>query len=46
VDWDGDGRFDLITGGESGWAYFFRRAALDAPQKPPVVCGPVEKRTR
>lgn len=28
VDWDGDGQLDLITGGESGWVYFFARAVL------------------
>jgi len=28
VDWDKDGQLDLITGGESGWVYFFGRAGL------------------
>jgi len=28
VDWDGDGRLDLITGGESGWVYYFARRVL------------------
>jgi hypothetical protein len=28
VDWDGDGKLDLITGGESGWIYLFNRKAL------------------
>ena len=28
VDWDRDGRLDLITGGESGWVYYFARSAL------------------
>lgn len=28
VDWDRDGQLDLITGGESGWVYFFARSAL------------------
>ncbi|MBL8210832.1 MAG: VCBS repeat-containing protein [Bryobacterales bacterium] len=28
IDWDKDGQLDLITGGESGWVYFFPRATL------------------
>jgi hypothetical protein len=28
IDWDKDGRLDLITGGESGWIYYFPRAGL------------------
>ncbi|MBS1824749.1 MAG: VCBS repeat-containing protein [Acidobacteria bacterium] len=28
IDWDKDGRLDLITGGESGWVYFFSRQVL------------------
>ena len=28
VDWDKDGQLDLITGGESGWVYYFARRAL------------------
>jgi len=28
IDWDRDGQLDLITGGESGWVYFFRRSVL------------------
>ncbi|MFN7932534.1 MAG: FG-GAP-like repeat-containing protein [Bryobacteraceae bacterium] len=28
VDWDKDGRMDLITGGESGWVYYFPRSGL------------------
>ncbi len=28
IDWDEDRRIDLITGGESGWVYFFSRTAL------------------
>lgn len=34
VDWDRDGAVDLVAGGESGWIYFFRRAALEATQPP------------
>jgi hypothetical protein len=34
VDWDGRGSKDLICGAESGWTYFFRRAALDSAQRP------------
>jgi hypothetical protein len=26
VDWDKDGQLDLITGGESGWVYYFKRS--------------------
>ena len=40
VDWDGDGRLDLITGGESGRIYFFRRSALDAPAMPRFTVSP------
>lgn len=29
VDWDRDGRLDLLLGGESGRVYYFHRAALD-----------------
>ncbi len=36
VDWDRDGTLDLITGGESGMIYFFRRATLDAAAPPRV----------
>jgi hypothetical protein len=28
VDWDRDGQPDIITGGESGWVYYFPRAVL------------------
>jgi hypothetical protein len=28
IDWDKDGQLDLITGGESGWVYYFRRSSL------------------
>jgi hypothetical protein len=28
IDWDRDGQLDLITGGESGWVYYFRRSTL------------------
>lgn len=28
IDWDKDGQLDLITGGESGWVYFFPRPTL------------------
>jgi hypothetical protein len=36
VDWDADGRRDVIAGGEAGWIYFFRRAALEASELPRV----------
>lgn len=42
VDWDRDGRPDLIAGAESGWTYFFRRAALDSSAPPVVRTGPLE----
>lgn len=29
IDWDKDGQLDLITGGESGWVYFFSRKVLN-----------------
>ncbi len=29
VDWNGDGRPDLVLGGESGWAYYFERSFLE-----------------
>lgn len=29
IDWDKDGQLDLITGGESGWIYFFPRKVLN-----------------
>ena len=28
IDWDSDGQLDLITGGESGWVYYFARSTL------------------
>ncbi len=43
VDWDGDGRLDLVLGGESGWVYFFRRAGLMATAGPVVKMGGVER---
>ncbi|MCC6590490.1 MAG: VCBS repeat-containing protein [Bryobacterales bacterium] len=43
VDWDKDGTPDLIAGAESGWTYFFRRAALDASTKPGIAVGPFEQ---
>ena len=30
VDWDGTGRLDLVCGGENGYFFIFRRAALEA----------------
>ncbi len=44
VDWDRHGALDLVTGGESGMIYFFRRAALDAWERPRVKVGAVEVR--
>lgn len=31
IDWDKDGKLDLITGGESGWIYFFPRGVITIP---------------
>jgi hypothetical protein len=42
IDWDRDGTLDLITGGESGMIYFFRRATLEASERPRVSLGAVE----
>ncbi len=42
VDWNHDGSLDLITGGESGWVYYFRRSALDALAPPKVEVSAVE----
>ncbi len=28
IDWDKDGQLDLITGGEAGWVYYFKRPTL------------------
>lgn len=39
VDWDRDGRLDLITGGESGWIYYFHRSVLDGPLAEAAVAG-------
>ena len=44
VDWDHDGRLDLVLGGESGWVYFFRRTGLDAASQPVVRVGPIERK--
>jgi hypothetical protein len=41
IDWDRDGTLDLITGGESGMIYFFRRATLEASERPRVSLGAV-----
>jgi hypothetical protein len=44
VDWDRDGKLDLVTGGESGWVYYFNRSVLEAPTRPPVELGALEQR--
>ena len=46
TDWDHDGTLDLLAGAESGWVYFFRRAALDAGEEPASVRGRVETRSQ
>ncbi len=43
VDWDRDGRLDLVLGGESGWVYFFRRAGLEASEAPKARVGKLER---
>lgn len=44
VDWGGDGRLDLVLGGESGWVYYFHRAGLDAQSSPVVQVGSMERK--
>jgi len=44
VDWHGNGRLDLVCGGEIGWFYFFRRPALDQPHPPLFTMSKVEIR--
>lgn len=46
VDWDGTGRPDLICGGEAGWIYLFRHAALVASAPPACRVGDIEARWR
>ena len=46
LDWDRDGRLDLVTGGESGWVYYFNRSVLEAPTRPAVEIGALEVRER
>ena len=29
IDFDRDGKLDLITGGEAGWVYYFHRSTLE-----------------
>ena len=41
VDWDGDGRLDLLLGGESGRVYYFHRSTLEARERPRIIIGPV-----
>jgi hypothetical protein len=43
VDCNGDGRNDLILGGESGWGYYFERSFL-AGDLPRASAGAVERR--
>jgi hypothetical protein len=46
VDWDHDGRLDLVTGGESGWVYYFNRSVLETPTHPVAELGSLEERPR
>lgn len=43
VDWDGDGKLDLLLGGESGRVYYFHRSTLEARERPKFIIGPVER---
>jgi hypothetical protein len=43
VDWNGDGRMDLVMAGESGWTYYFERSFLDG-DLPTAVAGQGEVR--
>lgn len=45
VDWDRDGKLDLITGGESGWVYYFHRSTLENATAP-IVKFRTERRRR
>jgi hypothetical protein len=42
VDWDKDGKLDLVVGGESGYVFFLRRAALEAEAAPKYTLGAPE----
>ena len=41
VDWNGDGRKDLIIGGESGWTFYFERSFLEG-NLPTAAAGSAE----
>ena len=43
VDWNGDGRKDLIISGESGWLYYFERSFLE-DNLPKATAGKCESR--
>ena len=45
IDWDQDGKLDLITGGESGWVYYFHRSTLENATVP-IVKFRTERRRR
>lgn len=43
IDWNGDGRKDLIISGESGWLYYFERSFLEGTL-PTATAGKCETR--
>lgn len=46
LDWDKDGKLDLLLGGESGRVYYFHRSTLEATAKPKITVGHEERVTR
>jgi hypothetical protein len=43
MDWNGDGKKDIIIGGESGWTYYFERSFLEG-NLPKATLGKLEIR--
>ena len=43
VDWNDDGKMDLLISGESGWLYYFERSFLDG-NLPVTAAGKLEVR--
>lgn len=42
VDWDRDGKLDLLLGGESGRVYYFHRSTLEAAAPAEISLGAIE----